>query len=184
VLAGRLESRSGQPIASSSVDIYTARGKFVHTVYTYGPRVAFPDDAWQENFAISDLPAGTYRLRAKVQRGQDEVEIVEGTVEVVAGQTNFVVLRSEAGVIAGALPTYDRPENLPTLTPTNTFTPTSTRTATPTRTPTVTRTPTRTRTPTPTPTASRTPIPLFSPTPSNTPPPTITPLATIRVGPP
>jgi murein DD-endopeptidase MepM/ murein hydrolase activator NlpD len=182
VLAGRLESRSGLLIPSSSVDIYTARGRFVHTVYTYGPRVAIPDNAWQENFAISDLPAGAYRLRARVQRGEDEVEIIEGTVDVVAGQTNFVILRSEAGVLADALPEYVRPDNLPSLTPSYTPTPTATRTPTSTRTPTVTRTPTRTRTPTPTRTPTRTPLPRFSPTPSHTPGPTITPLATIRVG--
>jgi murein DD-endopeptidase MepM/ murein hydrolase activator NlpD len=179
VLAGRLVTKNGNVIPSASIDIFTARGQFVYTVYTYGPRVAYPDDAWHENFALSDLPAGVYRLRAHVPHGapgdEADMEIIEGTVNVVAGQTNFVILQSETGVFADAQPDYVRPGNLPTVTPSYTPTPTNTRTPTATRTPTPTRTPTRTRTPTVTPTPSRTPVPLYS----STPLPVITPLVTI-----
>jgi hypothetical protein len=181
VLAGRLEDSRGRPINSSSLDVYNARGRLVETLYTYGPRVAFPDEVWQENFAMSDLPAGIYTLRTEVvlDDEDEENEELEGQVNILPGQTNYVVLRSQTGLELGAVPTGERPLNLPTAS--HTFTPTSTTTKTPTntRTPTPTRTATRTRIPTITPTPTRTRPPLFSATPTATLLPAITPEATL-----
>ncbi len=179
VLLGRLEDSRGRLIPSSSVDVYNARGIKIETLYTYGPRVAFPDETWQENFAMSDLPAGQYTLRTDVILADDETEELVGRVTIVAGQSNYVVLRSQSGMAIDAIPTGERPANLPTASHTYTPTPTHTRTPTATRTPTVTRTPTRTRIPTITPTPSRTRIPLFSATPTPTLLPNITPEATL-----
>ena len=179
VLLGRLETSRGQLIPSSSVDVYNARGQKIETLYTYGPRVAYPDDVWQENFAMSDLPAGTYTLRTEVPLAGDETEELVGRVTVVAGQSNYVVLRSQGGVHIDAIPTGERPLNLPTASHTHTPTPTDTRTPTATRTATRTPTPTRTRIPTITLTPSRTRPPLQSPTPTATLLPLITPEATL-----
>jgi hypothetical protein len=179
VLLGRLETSRGQLIPSSSVDVYNARGQRIETLYTYGPRVAYPDDVWQENFAMSDLPAGTYTLRTEVTLAGDETEELVGRVTVVAGQSNYVVLRSQGGVHIDAIPTGERPLNLPTASHTYTPTPTDTRTPTATRTATRTPTPTRTRIPTITLTPSRTRPPLQSPTPTATLLPLITPEATL-----
>ena len=183
VLAGRLEDAHGRPINSSSVDVYNSRGRLVETLYTYGPRVAFPDEIWQENFAISDLPAGVYTLRTEVlvdsPEAEEDLEELVGQVNIVAGQSNYVALRSQSGLALEALPTGERPANLPTASDTPTPTPTNTATPTNTRTPTRTFTPTRTRIPTITPTPSRTRIPLFSPTPTPTLLPIITPVETL-----
>jgi murein DD-endopeptidase MepM/ murein hydrolase activator NlpD len=159
VLAGRLLTASGRPIPGAAIDIYDTNGRFVHTVYTYGPRVAYPDEAWQENFAISDLPAGSYFLQANIPKAVSETETIVGSVNIIAGQTNFVIMQAETGLLADMQPDVVRPEFLPTLTPSNTPTATATRTPTATRTATRTATPTNTRRPTITPTASRTPRP-------------------------
>ena len=45
-----------------------------------------------------DVRRDYYVLRANVPHSDDEIEIVEGTITIVAGQTNFVILRSEHGV--------------------------------------------------------------------------------------
>ena len=158
ILAGRLVTAGGNLIPSTPIDIYDERGRQVATIYTYGPRVANPDNAWQENFVISDLAAGTYSLVTTITLMNERTETIRGQVEIIAGQTNFVMLQSETGLLLDAQPQGTRPSNLPTLTPSNTPTPTETLTPTPTRTPTVTRTPTITRTPTvtATPTATAT----------------------------
>ena len=179
VLVGRLEDSRGRPIPSSFVDVYNSRGRKIETLYTYGPRVAFPDETWQENFAMSDLPAGVYTLRTEVFLDEEETEELVGQVTILAGQSNYVVLRSQSGVATEAVPTGERPLNLPTASHTFTPTPTVTRTPTPTRTPTVTRTATRTRIPTATLTPTRTRPSPFTATPTPTLLPTITPEATL-----
>ena len=133
---------------------------------------------------MSDLPAGVYTLRTEVllenpEADDEETEELVGQVTIVAGQSNYVVLRSQSGLALEAVPTGERPANLPTASDTPTPTPTNTFTPTNTRTPTATRTATRTRIPTITPTPTRTRPPLVSPTPTATLLPTITPEATL-----
>jgi murein DD-endopeptidase MepM/ murein hydrolase activator NlpD len=154
VLAGRLVSVGGNPVDMASIDIYSSIGILVHTIYTYGPRIAHPDDAWQENFAISDLPAGNYFLQANIATSSTETDTVVGRVSVIAGQTNYIIMQANAGVVGNsALDIVKPPAFLPTYTPSYTPTPTNT------------RTPTATRTPRPTPTATATRRPYFSATP-------------------
>jgi len=208
ILAGQLLDEDGHPVTDTPIEIYDAQGRYIYTVYTYGHRVANPDDLWRENFAISDLPEGTYYLRATLTHaspveatpeGQEEAllvvgstvtveppqvqvdevtEIIEGQVNIIAGQTNFVILRSGTGLVTNALPAQTATPPYPTNTPTDTLTPTNTFTPTPTRTPrpTNTITPTRTPRPTITLTPSRTPSPTRTLIPSTTPTPSWTPL--------
>ena len=145
VLAGRLVTSGGNPVPGAKIDIYDAANTLVHTISTYGPRVAHPDDAWQENFAISDLPAGGYYLVASIAKSSTETDTVSGEVNVIAGQTNYIILQASAGVVGNdALDIIQPPAFLPTYTPSYTPTPTDT------------ATPTATRTPRPTPTATAT----------------------------
>lgn len=159
VLAGQLLDKEGHPAEERPIEIYNSRHRFVTTIYSYRGRVAHPDDEWRENFAISDLPAGTYFLSAFVLDEEENTERIEGQVEVVAGQTNFVILQAGVGVIPQALPAQTKTPPYPTDTPTMTSTPTATRTRIPTRTP----WPTLTRFPTWTPRPSRTPTPTRTP---------------------
>jgi len=191
VLAGQLLDKLGNYIYSQPIEIYDERDRWLYTVYTYGDRVARPDENWRENFAISDLPAGRYRLRATLGLNapppfiasptpdallesvaaqpeailppvpSGEVEVIEAVVDLLPGQTNFVLLQAGVGQVPGALPAET---NTPAY-PTNTFTPTAT--------PTLTPSPTATRTPRPsqTPTLTRTPRPSLTPTLTRTPRP-------------
>jgi murein DD-endopeptidase MepM/ murein hydrolase activator NlpD len=158
VLIGQVLDAHGRPLYRTTIDITTPAGRYKGTVTTYGNRVANPDDNWHEHFAISDLPAGAYHLRATLII-TDTPEIIEGNVNLVADQITFVVFQAGVGFTSNgqpaqtAIPPYpsDTPTYTPTLTETNT--PTLTRTPRPTG----TITPTRTRWPSPTPTPSRTP---------------------------
>jgi len=157
VLAGRLETVGGNPVDAASIDIYDSANTLVHTIYTYGPRIVRPDDAWKENFVISDLPAGGYSLVASIRASDTETDTVTGQVNVIAGQTNYVIMQANAGVVGNsALDILQPPAFLPTYTPSYTPLPTNTPTTTATRTPrpTVTPSPTwgRPSTATPSPT--------------------------------
>jgi hypothetical protein len=179
VLAGQLLDETGHPIYEVPIEIYDAAGQRISEVYTYGDRVANGDDVWREDFAISDLPEGTYVLRAQIGR-RVTVEATAGSVEatptsqspvfvqtteiiaqvnVRAGQTTFVVLQAGRGVVGDA-PASSQTPPYPTNTPTHTPTPTMTRTPAPTN----TLRPSATLRPSRTPTATRTPR--FSPTPT------------------
>ncbi len=140
ILTGRLVDTNGHVINNTPIEIYDEQGNWVYTVYTYAERVVRADDAIRENFAISDLPAGRYYLRAlvgadipapnpslqtanptqgpeipsnpldsaaalpvatplplptetSVPQGEQTITELTGTVDVVSGQTTYVILR-------------------------------------------------------------------------------------------
>ena len=190
VLSGQLLDKDGNYIEDTPVDIYDSEGELVYTVYTYGNRVAKPDDQWRENFAISDLPAGTYKIKVALGVGLErpappptpvdlpgldnvaaiplpplatelpsDADVLTGTTTIIAGQSNFVILRVGRETIDNAAPAQKGLPAYPTNTPTKTNTPRPTATPTATRTPrpTSTNIPTRTFTPTRTPTRTPTP---------------------------
>ena len=172
ILLGQVLDGRGRPVYGTPINIFTDKGKYVSTLYTYGDRVANPDDLWHEHFVNSDLPAGTYRLEATLTI-TDTPQIIDGVVTLVAGQARFVVFQAGVGFKDNAFPAQTAMPPYPTNTPTYTPSPTATDTPTLTLTPrpTATLAPTRTPWPTWTPTPSRTPR--FSPAPpaSSTPVP-------------
>jgi murein DD-endopeptidase MepM/ murein hydrolase activator NlpD len=171
VLVGQLLDENGLYIHETPVTIYDARGRYVATVYTYGTRVANPDDEWRENFASADLPAGTYTLVVQIPKEDGSLDEIKGDVTLASGQTTFVILQLGVGLVTNVAPAQTRTPAYPTDTPTVTPTPTLTPTPTPTNTPRPTRTPTPTRTPRPTltPTITRTPRFTATPTPTRAP---------------
>jgi murein DD-endopeptidase MepM/ murein hydrolase activator NlpD len=69
VISGRLADGKGNPLYDTSLNIqyFTDRDKqqaAAYQVETYAPEEhpVRGDDAWQENFALGDLPAGQYRI--------------------------------------------------------------------------------------------------------------------------
>jgi len=185
VLSGQLLDKNGRYIPGHHVEIFDEANKFIANVYTYGTRVANPDDQWKENFVISDLPAGRYHLRAIMLDTETEAitrtsEVIQTDVQVVPGQTNYVVLRASSSFPIGAFPADTATPVHPIDTATVTNTPTETPTETPTRTPRPTNTvpPTWTRAPTTTPFPTWTRPPSATPLPTRTPSNTPTPRAT------
>jgi hypothetical protein len=91
-IAGRLLDAEGRTLPEASVLIYRA-GDAEHPwrvvpVYADDPGL-HPDDEWGENFLLADVPAGHYRLAARV-----DGRIVGREVVVEAGKTTFVDLSS------------------------------------------------------------------------------------------
>jgi hypothetical protein len=95
------------------------------TVNTYGPEAVSPDNYYQENMVISDLPAGRYEISIKYREKTDKVEVV-----LLPGRVTYFVYRGTFGFTSLGQPPA------PTLVPTRTPAPTSTPTRTPSPTPT------------------------------------------------
>jgi murein DD-endopeptidase MepM/ murein hydrolase activator NlpD len=187
VLAGQLLSESGNYLESTPIDIYDLNDRLLYSIYSYGEqRVAKPDDEWRENFVISDLPAGRYKLKVTLglQRpapfpqptttlppgdpgtglegiAADPALLIPGPVgEVEEIEAIVEVYPGQTNFVILQAGVGQRPEAAPALTG---LPPYPTNTFTPTYTPTNTPTATATRTPRPTvtPTATRTPRPVI-----------------------
>jgi len=93
VIAGRVTFASGNPIYDAPItviDIDTGRVAFRQGTYA-GPGVQ-PDAAWDENFAIGDVPAGRYLVTSYYGS-----TTFAGEVTVVPGATSWVdMVRYEA----------------------------------------------------------------------------------------
>lgn len=85
-IAGRLVDSARQPITGTLVVITPLNGEPLafREMWTYGEGV-MSDPVWNENFAMSDVPAGRYRLEVAV----DGKKLVR-QVTVLPGQTTFV----------------------------------------------------------------------------------------------
>lgn len=83
VLAGRYVDKNGKLITGAIVDVYRAEApdQFYKETESYGrdeqPDVN-SDDAWGENWALSDLPAGEYIVRVPGQRFSVRARVPEG----------------------------------------------------------------------------------------------------------
>ena len=88
-LAGRVVDREGKFITGA---IVSARPIDVQAEpreqYTYLNWDLKPDEVWQENFVIGDLPAGRYEVT--VRTGQ----MFRYIVDILPGQTNFIEVQT------------------------------------------------------------------------------------------
>ncbi|MBN1965424.1 MAG: M23 family metallopeptidase [Anaerolineae bacterium] len=95
-IAGRVYSPDGQLLADQDISVIDrVTGRIVQTTTSYIPadtnndRVSDinPDDVWQENFALGDIPEGRYQVVTRID-GQRVARIVD----VFEGTTSFVEL--------------------------------------------------------------------------------------------
>ena len=100
-LAGRFVDNRGTPIRSGRVVVRALDGSgLTRTVLTYYDSAIKPDDVYQENFVVGDLPAGRYR-----------VEFFTGansygrTVDIRPARTNIVIVQADITVIPTVTPT-------------------------------------------------------------------------------
>jgi murein DD-endopeptidase MepM/ murein hydrolase activator NlpD len=63
VLAGKITTTGGLPLADQLIQITNLETENRWNVWTYLQEVANPDEEYDENFVISDLPAGAYEIR-------------------------------------------------------------------------------------------------------------------------
>ncbi len=89
VVAGRLEMPSGIEILDAEIILISQQtGYITHRTTTYAGSSVNPDDHWQENFVIPDVPEGRYLAQASFSTLSWEVDLT-----VQAGMTNWVELQ-------------------------------------------------------------------------------------------
>jgi hypothetical protein len=89
VLAGRIETVDSWPMVEYPFTLRRQGTYQEWKLLTYVGNVAHPDDIYQENFVVSDLPEGTYIVDTWVWWRHYSF-----TVDVAPGQTTFVVIHS------------------------------------------------------------------------------------------
>jgi murein DD-endopeptidase MepM/ murein hydrolase activator NlpD len=89
VLAGRIESSSGWLYEEYSFKLTRLEKGPQWSLLTYSGNVYHADDIYKENFVISDLPAGSYLMDTWIWWKHYYF-----TIDVAAGQTTFVRMRS------------------------------------------------------------------------------------------
>jgi murein DD-endopeptidase MepM/ murein hydrolase activator NlpD len=89
VLAGRIESEDSWLIPGWAFRVKQLEDGPNWNLITYAGNVYHSDDIYQENFVVSDLPAGSYLIDTWVWWTHYYF-----TVDIVPGQTTFVVIHS------------------------------------------------------------------------------------------
>ncbi|MEW5989532.1 MAG: peptidoglycan DD-metalloendopeptidase family protein [Chloroflexota bacterium] len=89
-LAGRLSDQWGQMIPNARVGVYpenvVTAARFRRT---YVSNTVVPDEVWQENFVVGDLPAGRYTVVLATAEGT-----YRQSVEILPGQTTFLTVQT------------------------------------------------------------------------------------------
>jgi murein DD-endopeptidase MepM/ murein hydrolase activator NlpD len=89
VVAGRVIDASGNFMPGTQVNLDCSDGTPRH-VETYWDQYTPPDDILMENFAISDVPAGSCRVAADLFG-----RVIEQFIDIQPGELSFVVLQAE-----------------------------------------------------------------------------------------
>jgi len=104
-LAGRFVDIHGRMIHGGLITIRPLRVESnidipVRRQLTYAKSGPVSDEIWRENFVVTDLPAGQYTLLLSTAG-----ETFRRTVDVLPGQTNFVVVQADFEFVPTATPT-------------------------------------------------------------------------------
>jgi murein DD-endopeptidase MepM/ murein hydrolase activator NlpD len=99
VLAGLVMDSWGRPLAEVRIDIESLETGIVRNVYTYTNETIHPDDIYQENFVISDLPSGPYEIRFDYAGKRYTMQLM-----VDPGMTNLVTFRGRRGFLGESEP--------------------------------------------------------------------------------
>lgn len=105
VLAGRVMDSWGRPLAEVRLEIESLETGTVRDVYTYANETIHPDDVYNENFVISDLPGGPYEIRFDYAGKRHWMQLM-----VDPGVTNLVSFRGWRGFVGElepASPAFD-----------------------------------------------------------------------------
>lgn len=123
-LAGRVVDRNGRYITNAKVTVtpQTVAGP-EREQRTYLTNAVRPDDVWEENFVVGDLPAGRYTVLIDIEGTQ-----YRHSVTVLPGRTNFLTIATNFTFVPTLTPTAS---STPTITPVITGTHTISTTLTP-----------------------------------------------------
>jgi murein DD-endopeptidase MepM/ murein hydrolase activator NlpD len=95
VLAGRILDTLGRPLQNQLVHIRSLLSDQHWEVWTYAGTSVNPDDAYGENFVISDLPSGPYEVRIDYAGHAYTMQLA-----LRPGETNLVAFRGRQGFTA------------------------------------------------------------------------------------
>ena len=113
VLVGRITDEKGKILRLHNLQISPEpEGKPVRTVRTYGGGPTNPDPYYNENFVLSDLHAGIYKISIKYD-GQKQ----RFWIEIFPGQVTYFTFRGEDGFSVEPVPTPSLKIIPATLTP-------------------------------------------------------------------
>lgn len=93
VLAGKVENSFGNPLTEHSVQIKSVETEQTWEVWTYALGTVNADEHYQENFVISDLPAGPYQVKVNFLGRSYGAFLF-----VYAGQTNRIAFHGRHGL--------------------------------------------------------------------------------------
>jgi murein DD-endopeptidase MepM/ murein hydrolase activator NlpD len=100
VLAGRVMNSWGKLLTEYEINIRSLVTDRRYVVWTYAQGTIHPDETYQENFVISDLPAGPYEVK---------IDFVGRTfianLYIHPGQTNFMIFNGRHGYTVEPTPT-------------------------------------------------------------------------------
>ncbi len=99
VLAGRMMDSWGRPLAEVRVEIESLETGTLREVYTYANETIHPDDVYNENFAISDLPGGPYEIRFDYAGKRHSMQLM-----LDPGMTSLVTFRGWRGFLGETPP--------------------------------------------------------------------------------
>jgi murein DD-endopeptidase MepM/ murein hydrolase activator NlpD len=95
VLVGRITDKHDKPLTHIELHVYAVDDDHDWIVRTYGPIVVNPDEYYQENLVLSDLPAGKYRLWINYAENDyyGKFEIYPGTITLIkfTGEKGFSI---------------------------------------------------------------------------------------------
>jgi hypothetical protein len=89
VLTGRVLDAEGVYINQLRFNITNLDIDRTWAMWSYSDRVAKRDNDYAENFVLSDLPTGNYRIRSEIEHVTYTAD-----VKVLAGQSTFVILQA------------------------------------------------------------------------------------------
>jgi len=92
IIVGRLIDAQGKPIPETMIAVHHVESpdRGWQEIFTYPLEEVNPDEVWEENFALGDVPGGAYILKAKVggKLYQSEVAVVAGEVVLAIMETD------------------------------------------------------------------------------------------------
>lgn len=101
VIAGKIAFPGGSPVNDATIVLIDrSNGRIIQRTTSYAGFGVLSDDYWQENFVLSDIPAGPYLVTSRY----DNITW-SGEVEVVPGTVNWVDLTRYASSSTTARPT-------------------------------------------------------------------------------
>ncbi len=101
VLVGRILDEDGEELLSHTVEVRPEPdGRPLRTVRTYGGGAVNPDLFYKENMALSDLPAGIYKIALRYDDKEQQF-----WVEIFPGQVTYFTFHAEDGFALNPVPT-------------------------------------------------------------------------------